>query len=67
MQNGLILIDAQESFRQRPYFTPATLTRDMQHLDGTLLPATMARTAAVLTERFARICTVEQALEGAAA
>jgi nicotinamidase-related amidase len=49
------------------YCLEATLTWDMQHLDGTLLPAAdiMARTAAVLTERFARICTVEQALAGA--
>lgn len=47
------------------YCLEATLTWDMQHLDGTVLPAAdiMARTAAVLTERFARICTVEQALE----
>lgn len=47
----------------------ATLTWDMQHLDGSLLAAAdiQARTAAVLTERFARICTVEQALEGRAA
>ena len=51
------------------YCLEATLTWDMQHLDGTVLPAAdiMARTAAVLTERFARICTVEQALAGAAA
>ena len=51
------------------YCLEATLTWDMQHLDGTGLPAAdiKARTAAVLTERFARICTVEQALTGAAA
>lgn len=42
----------------------ATLTWDMQHLDGTVLPAAdiKARTAAVLKDRFARICTVAQAL-----
>ena len=51
------------------YCLEATLTWDMQHLDGTVLRAadTMARTAAVLTERFARICTVEQALADATA
>jgi nicotinamidase-related amidase len=46
------------------YVTDATLTFDMHHLDGTLLPAAdiKARTAAVLSERFATICNVEQAL-----
>nr|WP_315431646.1 isochorismatase family protein [uncultured Albidiferax sp.] len=51
------------------YCLDATLTWDMQHLDGSVLAAAdiKARTAAVLTERFARICTVEQTLAGAAA
>ncbi|MBX3620216.1 MAG: isochorismatase family protein [Rhizobacter sp.] len=50
-------------------FVPeATLTFDLQHLDGTPLRSAdiVARTAAVLTGRFATICTVEQALERAA-
>jgi nicotinamidase-related amidase len=44
-------------------FVPeATLTFDMQHLDGSPLPAEQikARTAAVLRDRFARISTVAQ-------
>jgi nicotinamidase-related amidase len=47
------------------YVAEATLTFDMQHLDGTPLPAAdiVARTTAVLKDRFATICTVEQALE----
>jgi nicotinamidase-related amidase len=47
-------------------FVPeATLTFDMQHLDGSALTASdiKARTAAVLTGRFARIATVAQVLE----
>jgi nicotinamidase-related amidase len=49
------------------YVAEATLTFDMKHLDGSKLSAAdiVARTAAVLTERFATICTVEQALERA--
>jgi nicotinamidase-related amidase len=45
----------------------ATLTFDMQHLDGTPLAARdiIARTSAVLTQRFATICSIEQALERA--
>ncbi len=49
-------------------FVPeATLTFDMQHLDGSLLAShdIVARTTAVLTGRFATICSVEQALERA--
>lgn len=51
------------------YVTDATLTFDMQHLDGRPLPAAdiKARTAAVLHERFATICTVAQALQRAGA
>jgi nicotinamidase-related amidase len=47
------------------YVAEATLTFDMQHLDGTALPAAaiVARTAAVLHGRFATVCSVEQALE----
>ena len=43
----------------------ATLTWDMQQLDGSLLSAAdiKARTAAVLHSRFASVCTVAQALE----
>jgi nicotinamidase-related amidase len=50
------------------YVAEATLTFDMQHLDGSPLPAAdiVARTTAVLKDRFATICTVEQALERAA-
>lgn len=46
------------------YVAEATLTFDMQHLDGSLLPAAdiVARTAAVLKDRFATICSVEEAL-----
>jgi len=46
-------------------FVPeATLTFDMKHLDGTPLKSSdiVARTTAVLTGRFATICSVEQAL-----
>ena len=49
-------------------FVPdATLTFDMKHLDGSSLPTRdiVARTCAVLTERFARICSVDEALEHA--
>ncbi len=47
------------------YVTDATLTFDMKHEDGSPLPAATikARTAAVLKDRFARICTVPQALD----
>ena len=46
-------------------FVPeATLTFDMRHLDGSPLPAAdiVARTCAVLKDRFATICSVEEAL-----
>jgi nicotinamidase-related amidase len=49
-------------------FVPeATLTFDMKHLDGSPLKSSdiVARTAAVLSGRFATICNVEQALERA--
>ncbi len=51
------------------YVAEATLTFDMRHLDGSLLPAAdiVARTTAVLQGRFATICSVEQALERAVA
>jgi len=47
------------------YVPDATLTWDMQHLDGSVLPAAAikARTAAVLKDRVATICTVAQAIE----
>lgn len=47
------------------YCAEATLTFDMQHLDGSVLKASdiMARTTAVLSGRFATVCTVAQALE----
>ncbi len=50
------------------YVAEATLTFDMQYLDGSKLAAAdiVARTTAVLQDRFATICTVEQALERAA-
>ena len=46
------------------YCAAATLTFGMQHLDGSTLTARdiMARTTAVLSGRFATICTVPQAL-----
>lgn len=46
------------------YALDATLTWDMQHLDGSVLKAEdiKARTAAVLKDRFATICNVQQAL-----
>jgi nicotinamidase-related amidase len=50
-------------------FVPeATLTFDMQHVDGSPLraPDIVARTAAVLKGRFATICSVEEALARAA-
>ncbi len=49
------------------YVLDATLTFDMAHLDGSLLAAAdiKARTAAVLKDRFARICSVAQALDSA--
>ena len=50
-------------------FVPeATLTFEMRHLDGSPLPAAdiVARTSAVLSGRFATICSVEQALARAA-
>jgi nicotinamidase-related amidase len=49
-------------------FVPeATLTFDMKHLDGSALASSdiVGRTTAVLTGRFATICSVEQALERA--
>ena len=50
---------------QVDFVTEATHTFDMQHEDGSPLPADMimARTAAVLKDRFARICTVAQAAD----
>ncbi|MBS7806645.1 isochorismatase family protein [Variovorax sp. PCZ-1] len=50
---------------QIDYVTDATLTFDMKNADGSLLSATdiKTRTATVLDGRFARICTVEQALK----
>ena len=51
------------------YVMDATLTFDMQHLDGSVLGARdiKLRTAAVLSKRFAEITSVEQALEASAA
>ncbi len=49
---------------QVDYVTDATLTYDMQQPDGTPLSAAeiKARTATVLTGRFATLCTVDEAL-----
>jgi nicotinamidase-related amidase len=49
------------------YVAEATLTFDMRHLDGSPLLARdiVARTTAVLANRFATICAAEQALERA--
>lgn len=54
---------------QVDYVTDATLTFDMVQPDGRPLPAAdiKARTATVLQDRFATVCTVAQALERAAA
>jgi nicotinamidase-related amidase len=53
---------------QVDYCLDATLTWGMQQLDGTTLVAAdiKARTATVLKDRFATICSVAQALEHAA-
>lgn len=51
-------------------FVPeATLTFDMKHADGSVFPANeiKQRTISVLNQRFARIASVEQALEGSTA
>ena len=50
---------------QVDYVTDATLTFDMKHEDGTPLAAAdiKARTATVLKDRFAKICSVPQALD----
>lgn len=49
------------------YVTDATLTFDMHHPDGALFAAAdiKRRTQAVLDNRFATVCSVEQALEAA--
>jgi len=54
---------------QVDYVTEATLTFDMKHEDGTPLRVAdiKARTAAVLKDRFAAICSVRQAVERMAA
>jgi len=54
---------------QVDYVTEATLTFAMQHASGaTLSPAEIKlRTETVLQDRFAEICTVDQALARAAA
>lgn len=53
---------------QVDYCLDATLTWDMQHLDGSILSAAdiKARTAAVLKDRFAAILSAPQALARAA-
>ncbi|MBP6007998.1 MAG: isochorismatase family protein [Rhodoferax sp.] len=50
---------------QVDYCLDATLTWDMTQADGSVLAAAdiKARTATVLQDRFAKICTVQQALE----
>jgi nicotinamidase-related amidase len=50
---------------QVDYCLDATLTWDMTQADGSVLTAAdiKARTATVLQDRFATICTVQQALE----
>ena len=49
---------------QVAYVTDATLTFDMQNADGSTLPAAdiKTRTATVLSQRFATICSAQQAL-----
>ena len=49
------------------YVTDATLTFDMQHADGSPLAVAdiKSRTAAVLKDRFARICSVAESLQPA--
>jgi nicotinamidase-related amidase len=50
---------------QVDYVTDATLTFDMKNEDGSPLPAAdiKTRTATVLKDRFARICSVPQAID----
>jgi nicotinamidase-related amidase len=52
---------------QVDYCLDATLTWDMQQEDGSVLTAAdiKSRTATVLQNRFATICSVQQALERA--
>jgi nicotinamidase-related amidase len=52
---------------QVDYVTDATLTFDMHNADGSTLSAAdiKTRTATVLNGRFARVCSVAQALESA--
>jgi nicotinamidase-related amidase len=52
---------------QVDYCLEATLTWDMQQMDGSVLSAAdiKTRTATVLQDRFATICSVQQALERA--
>jgi nicotinamidase-related amidase len=52
---------------QVDYVAEATLTFDMQHADGSPLPAAdiVKRTCAVLKDRFATISSVEEALQRA--
>lgn len=54
---------------QVDYVLDATLTYDMVQADGRALPAhdIKARTATVLQDRFAHVCSAEQALQRAAA
>ncbi len=49
------------------FVTDATLTFDMRHADGSLFEASeiKRRTQTVLVNRFATVCSVEQALEAA--
>ena len=58
---------ASDEGLQVDYVAEATLTFDMQHLDGSPLSAAdiVARTCAVLKDRFATICTVEEAIQRA--
>lgn len=46
------------------YVADAMLTFDMKHLDGSIFTSAdiTARTCAVLKDRFASICTIEEAL-----
>lgn len=72
MSTCLIVIDAQESFRQRPYFTGRDLPAYVQAQSALFEAAAtfyksrhsaLVGTTEVLKDRFATICTVTQALE----
>lgn len=82
MKSCLVLIDIQESFRHRPYFSETELPAYLAAQNALIAACQRegvpivrvfhvplraadikARTAAVLKDRFAAICSVPQAVE----